>query len=134
EKMTADELRAPSAARPAIEAPPVEIPDEKFAAPSLDSAAMKLELAVDAPPPRKAPPPPSHSAPREDDFEEEKPAPLDIQKPIPGKLMQGALRYKPGLRIGAGLVLALLVGYAASTPYSDRAARRVAAIRAEADH
>jgi serine/threonine-protein kinase len=130
EKATVDELRAPSAPMLSV-AEPAAIPDEKFAAPSLDSKEMQLEL--DAPKRAAAPPPPpSHDEPASDEREEKKPS-VEVFKPIPGKLMQGELRLKPGLRIGAGVVLGLLVGYAAATPYSSRAERRVAAIRAEAD-
>jgi hypothetical protein len=47
--------------------------------------------------------------------------------------MQGALRKQPAIRIGVGVVLGLLLGYLASMPYADRAERRVAAVRAEAN-
>jgi hypothetical protein len=54
-----------------------------------------------------------------------------VEAPLPG--WRGQLRARPPLRIGAGMALGLLLGYALSQPYANRAERRVAELRAEAD-
>jgi hypothetical protein len=53
--------------------------------------------------------------------------------PRPGRIMQGALRQKPALRLAIGIALGLGVGYLASLPYANRAERRVAEVRKEAN-
>jgi hypothetical protein len=54
-------------------------------------------------------------------------------RPIPGRLFRGALRRQPLVRLGAGLVLGLFLGWVATTPYARRAERRVDELRARAD-
>lgn len=60
-------------------------------------------------------------------------APVDEWKPVPGRIAQGALRKKPALRIGVGVVLALALGWMLAQPYARRAERHVAELRADAD-
>jgi len=119
-------------------------PDARFRAPSLESAAMQLELDQRPPAP---PPPPSPSevsarasaiprCPKHDE-------PLDDTglcaecaeeaKPVPGRLFQGALRRKPIVRAAIGVGLGLLLGYFLSEPYASRAERRVADLKAQAN-
>jgi hypothetical protein len=54
-------------------------------------------------------------------------------EPVPGRLLRGALRKNPMARLGAGLVLGLLVGWLFSAPYASRAEKRVADLRALAN-
>jgi hypothetical protein len=111
--------------------------DDRFRPPSLGEAGMELLLEV--PQPKAAP-----SQLDEDRAEKvalcaehDLPKPCQAcageDRPIPGRLLQGRLRQQPFVRLGAGIALGLLVGYLASLPYANRAERRAAKVRAEAD-
>jgi hypothetical protein len=116
--------------------PPPAPSDNRFGAPPALDTGIELELpsrgvkAADAPPPEDEPQIPKclrHHQPEPCEQCEE------AKLKIPGRLMQGALRQKPVLRLAIGIVLGLLVGYLAVLPYSNRAERRVAEVRAEAN-
>jgi hypothetical protein len=110
--------------------------DARFQAPDYEERPMLLDMvAPTAPPPQHATmaedePPPTCD---EHDLPEPCKECADRDAPKPGRIMQGALRKQPAVRIGVGVVLGLLLGYLASMPYADRAERRVAAVRAEAN-
>jgi hypothetical protein len=110
--------------------------DTRFQAPDYEERPMLLDVvAPTAAPPQQATmaedePPPTCG---EHDLPEPCKACADRDAPKPGRIMQGALRKQPAVRIGVGVVLGLLLGYLASMPYADRAERRVAAVRAEAN-
>jgi hypothetical protein len=111
--------------------------DRRFHAPDFDHRSMKLELETVAPP-RPAQPPPAaapEAPPPESPADETASPEADIGelKPIPGRIMQGALRKNPPVRIAIGLVLGLAFGYFLAAPYANRAERHVAELRASAD-
>ena len=113
-------------------------PEERFKPPSLDSAAMQIDIDVALPRPATNLPPEAMEAEEirmceEHELPEPCQACADAEAPVPGRIMQGALRKKPLVRVAVGLGLGLLVGYLASMPYADRAQKRVGLVRAEAD-
>jgi hypothetical protein len=129
------------AVEPPVAAAPAADPSEedRFRPRNVDSQSLQLEIDVVPQPRRAAPLPPEalEAEPIRMCEEHELPEPCSAcakeDEPIPGRIMQGALRKQPLVRLGIGLALGLLVGYLASMPYSNRAEKRVAATRAEAD-
>ena len=114
----------------------------RFAPPESQQVGLEIEVArplVSAPPVEETQPTAEAEAEAEPQLcpEHEQPEPCQAcaerERPIPGRLFQGALRRQPLVRLAAGLALGLLVGYLASLPYSGRAERRVAIVKAEAD-
>ncbi len=113
---------------------PVAAPAINRFAPAADrEAGIDLDLpargAKDQPPPEEA------EAPRCKKHDEFLPCEkcAEAALVIPGRIRQGALRQTPVLRLAIGLVMGLLAGYLASMPYANRAERRVAEVRAEAN-
>jgi len=111
--------------------------DSRFAPPP--TGEVGVELLFEAPAPRAQPalldgaPLPEVERCPEHDLPEACSACAEDERPIPGRLLQGRLRQKPAVRLGAGIALGLLVGYLASLPYANRAERRASLVRAEAD-
>jgi hypothetical protein len=111
-------------------------PDARFGPPPSLSTELELDRAAPVDEPSMVEPADSPRCPRHGLAELDGACPrcADEARPIRGRLLGGALRARPALRLGAGVVLGLLVGYIASEPYSARAQRRVAEVRALADH
>lgn len=114
--------------------------DARFRPPPIEAAPLLIEVDAPAPIVRSAAPlAPSAPAPDEPtrcerhDLLNPCPDCVEENRPIPGRLLKGALRRQPLVRIGAGLVLGLLVGWLIAQPYANRAERRVAEVRAEAN-
>jgi hypothetical protein len=138
-----DPVRGPSLLHPPPlpdnPAPPAAPPpsDHRFGAPPALDTGIELELPHGMVKKSDAAPPPDEEQQIPKCLAHRQPEPCEqceeAKRKIPGRLMQGALRGKPMLRLAIGIVLGLLVGYLAVLPYSNRAERRVAEVRAEAN-
>jgi len=115
------------------EEPPVAPPINRFAPTADREAGIDLDLPERSV--KDQPPPEEVEAPRCKQHHEFLPCErcAEAALVIPGRIKQGALRQTPVLRLAIGLVMGLLVGYLASLPYANRAERRVAEVRAEAN-
>ncbi len=122
-------------------APVVEpaVDDERFRPSGEWQKPMELQLDVAPRPTAPSPPPASDDA--SDDAvlpgqRLERPALVAAEEPwqpVPGRLANGALRKRPPVRIAIGVVLGLGLGWLFAQPYAQRAERKVAAMRADAD-
>src|SRR5262249_29412366 len=148
---TADPVEIPIHIGPESTAETNPAHDPRFSAPSLDSAQMHIELEMPAPPPTRSAGPgpqgttaaaaPDEPAPGEEegprclahDLAEPCTACAERDAPVPGRLMQGALRKQPAVRLAIGIVLGLPLGWIASSPYAHRMERRVSEARTAAN-
>ena len=135
------------AVEPALSSPPLE--DRRFSPSGAITAPLQLDIERPAPaslspeaqpdptspgtgssPTYEAPLCPRHRIPR---VSGECTACHAETQPVPGRLWQGALRKRPPVRYGAGVLLGLGLGFVFSAPYARRQERQVTLVREAAN-